>query len=128
MESWQDKTNTKTGSKTKIDPAKPLSLLKSRIKLENYQQALNLCYEKFFSLTFSRNYAISSYSLTGRINAAIQNKRIGEALLLNLHVLADKHVRDAYPEDLQTAISVLFETGLSQIANSILVETLSVGK
>ncbi len=110
------------------DPARTLSLLKNVLELEKYEEAAKLCYEKFFSLTFYRNYVISSYSLTGRAFAANQSSRFGEAVLLYLHVLASQSPSNTYPEYLSGMVDILYKAGYQEHAKNIIVSTLSVGK
>lgn len=110
------------------DPARLLSLLKNILVLEKYEAALKLCYEKFFSLTFYRNYVISSYSLTGRAITANQNDRFGEAILLYLHVMGHQKVSNTYPEYLSEMVGLLAKAGHHDAEKNIIGSTYSVGK
>lgn len=110
------------------DPARLLSSFKNILDLGKYEAALKLCYEKFFSLTFYRNYVISSYSLTGRAIAANQNDRFGEAILLYLHVMGHQKVSNTYPEYLSEMVDLLARAGHHEAKKNIIGSTYSVGK
>lgn len=109
-------------------PVNALSLLKNVINLEKYQETKKQYYEKFFSLTFYRNYAISSYSLTARLKRASENNDIGEAILLYLHALHRQSLSTTHPDYLNGMIDTLKKSGLTNRANILIVHTLSVGK
>lgn len=113
---------------TSFAPSRPLTLLKIMLKLKLYEETLFHYYEKFFLLTFSRNYVIYNDSLISRVSASIDNEHIGKSMLLLLRIFNDQKPADIYPQYGNYLLDLLSRIGYKQYARDFIVDTLSVGK
>lgn len=113
---------------TSFAPSRPLTLLKTMLKLKLYEETLFQHYEKFFLLTFSRNYVIYSDSLISRVSAAIENEHTGKGMLLLLHMLSSQKPADVNPQYGDDLLDLLSRIGYKRYARHFIVDTLSVGK
>jgi hypothetical protein len=98
------------------------------LKLKLYEETLFQHYEKFFLLTFSRNYVIYSDSLISRVSATIENQHTGKGMLLLLHMLSSQKPADVNPQYGDYLLDLLMRIGYKRYARHFIVDTLSVGK